>query len=402
MPCGSVFSMAPQWGRTLRAAQSADPGSMSAVITQLAAELGASDVVLYLADFAQVSLEPLPDLSTHAELPHREEVATTMAGRSFLSQGPVTVDRSDGTRVWVPIIAGSDRTGVLAVTVPEATDDVLHTIVEFGLLAGYLISAHSQTTDIYNLRRRRHTLSLAASMQWDLLPPLVLKTERMSVAALLEPAYDVGGDCFDYSLNDRTFHVGLFDPLGHGVESALMAALCVGSYRHDRREGLTVQHLHTRLDQVVAAECAPKFITGQLVQIDVDTGEMFWTNAGHPPPLLIRQGKVIGELDCAPTLPWGLGDLAAPGTSPTVGCEALEPGDGVLFYTDGITEAHVAGGEQFGLDRLADLVGQQASEQFGPEEIVRHVARKVLEYQDDRLDDDATMVLFEWHRPLRS
>ena len=109
------------------------------------------------------------------------------------------MDRDDGVRVWTPLLEGSDRTGVVAVTLPELDDDRLRACEELGLLAGYLIAAQARCTDVYNLHRRRHAMSLAASMQWDLLPPLVLRTDTVSVAGIVEPAYDVGGDCFDYA-----------------------------------------------------------------------------------------------------------------------------------------------------------------------------------------------------------
>jgi serine phosphatase RsbU (regulator of sigma subunit) len=237
-------------------------------------------------------------------------------------------------------------------------------------------------------------------MQWDLLPPLVLKTDRMVVAGLLEPAYEVGGDCFDYALNDTVFDLAVFDPVGHGVTSALIAALCVGSYRHDRREGNRLDQMHEHLD-VTTARHFPHlaFATGQLARVDLDSGMMTWTNAGHPLPMLIRGGHVIKQLDCPPTLPWGLGELDKPTTSTTVASERLEPGDGVLFYTDGVTEAHLPGEDQFGVDQLADLVGQHASDQLEPEEIIRRVVRAVLDHQDDQLADDATLVLFQWNGP---
>jgi serine phosphatase RsbU (regulator of sigma subunit) len=298
----------------------------------------------------------------------------------------------------VPIVEGSDRTGVLAVTVAEATDEVLGACEALGMFAGYLIATHARATDLYNLHRRRRALSLPASMQWDLLPPLVLKTERMTVAGLLEPAYEVGGDCFDYALNDTVFDIAIFDPVGHGTTSALIAALVVGSYRHDRRENRGLLSIHAHLDHVVAKEFPQfAFTTGQLAQIDLDTGVMTWTNAGHPLPLLIRGGQVIGPLQCTPTLPWGLGALANASATTTVATVALEPGDGVLFHTDGVIEAHKPGSEQFGTERLADLVGRHASDQLEPEEIIRRLVRSVLEHQQERLSDDATVVLFQWN-----
>ena len=341
-----------------------------------------------------------PDRGTHAEVPTSEVVATTMAGRAFVDQVTGSADRTEGVRVWVPIVEGSDRTGVLAVTLPSESEEIVRSCEELGLFVGYLIATQARSTDLYNLHRRRRSLSLGASMQWDLLPPLVLKTERVAVAGLLEPAYEVGGDCFDYALNGAVLHLALFDPLGHGVASALLAALCVGSYRHDRRESQTLQQVHAHLDVAVAAHFPDAFATGQLARIDVDTGAMTWTNAGHPPPMLIRGGQVIGEMRCEATMPWGLGSLAD-AISMTVATDALEPGDSVLFYTDGVVEARMPGGDEFGTSRLADLASQHASNQLAPEEVVRRLVRSILEHQDDRLRDDATLVLIQWHGPRR-
>lgn len=387
-------------GTALRAAQNADPASIPDIVLRLAGDLGATDVVLYLVDFAQTTLEPVPDRSTHADVPHSESVSATMAGRAFLEQRAARAERSDGVRVWVPIIEGSDRTGVLALTVPVATDAIVEGCEELGLLAGYLIATQARATDLYNLHRRRQALTLAASMQWDLLPPLVLKTKRLSVACVLQPAYEVGGDCFDYALNTMVFDIALVDAMGHGVTSSLIGALTVGSYRHDRREGRTLEWIHDNLDAAMATHFPqPAFATGQLARIDLDTGAMTWTNAGHPLPMLIRGGRVVQELECPPTLPWGFGWLASGVSSTVVATEALEPGDSVLFYTDGVIEAHMPGKEPFGVERLADLAGQHASDQLDPEEIIRHIVRAVLDQQNDRLADDATLLLVQWHGP---
>jgi serine phosphatase RsbU (regulator of sigma subunit) len=385
-------------GSALRAAQGADPAAIPDVVLRLMTAIGGRDVVVYLVDFAQTSLQPLPDRSTHADLAESEDVATTIAGRAFVDQRAVTAERPDGVRVWVPITEGSDRTGVVAVTVPEATDEVLSACCDVGLFAGYLIATQARATDLYNLHRRRRALSLPASMQWDLLPPLGLKCERVAIAAVLEPAYDVGGDCFDYALNDTVLDLAVFDPVGHGLYSALIAALVMGVYRHDRREGHALEDMHAQLDAVVAQEFSDQaFATGQLVRIDLDSGAMTWTNAGHPLPMLIRGGQVVKELKCPPSAPWGVGSLLDPGAPVTTATEHLEPGDGVLFYTDGVVEAHQPGGEQFGAERLADLAGQHASEELGPEEILRHLVAAVLDHQQNRLADDATLVLVQWN-----
>ncbi len=387
----------------MREAQ-AVPQSMTDIMLRVAKPLGATDVVVYLVDFAQTVLAPMPDRGTHADVPEQEQVIGSMAGRAFSSGVTTVAERTDGVRVWVPIMEGSDRTGVLALTVPRARDTVLDACAELGLLAGYLIATQARTTDLYNMRRRRRALSLAASMQWDLLQPLVLKTPDLTLAGLLEPAYNVGGDCFDYALNDHTLNVGIFDAMGHGVGAALISALVVGSYRHDRREGRTLEHIHTRLDEAITEHCPSlAFATGQLARIDLESGTLELTNAGHPLPLLVRGGSVIGELQCEPTLPWGLGTALGRPASPTVAVEQLEPGDSLLFYTDGVIEAHKPRGEQFGITRLSDITAQHADDLLEPEEIVRQIVASVLDYKADELADDATLVFVRWNgSPTRS
>jgi hypothetical protein len=386
------------FGAALRAARAADPASIPDIVETVASTFGATDIVLYLVDFGQATLEPLPDRRAHAELPVSESVATTMAGRAFVSQQVMSAERPGGIRVWAPIVEGSDRTGVLALTVPQATESVIEACEELGLFAGCLIATQTRFTDLYDLYRRRRSLSLAASMQWDLLPPLVLKTRRMTVAGLLEPAYDVGGDCFDYALNHTVFDLAIFDAMGHGVQAALVSSLAVGSYRHDRRENQPLQKMHSTLDSALAQQFQGSvFATGLLARVDLGTGMITWTNAGHPPPILIRGGTALGEMHCEATVPWGLATITGTvGDAPTA-TERLEPGDRVLFYTDGVVEAHLPGQEQFGVDRLVELITRHSSDQEEAEEIVRRVVQAVLDHQSDELPDDATVVLFQWN-----
>ncbi|HUS61293.1 MAG TPA: PP2C family protein-serine/threonine phosphatase [Acidimicrobiales bacterium] len=377
----------------LRAAQTTDPASVVTLVGAAARDIGASDVVAYVVDFEQRVLEPIPDHSAHADVPHVEEVTTTMAGRAFLTRAPVTVERPDGTRVWVPIVEGSDRTGVLAMTLPQVDDRLLGSCADLGLLAGYLIAAHTRCTDYFQLHRRRKAMSLAASMQWDLLPPLVLRTPACDLVARLEPAYDVGGDSFDYALNGNVLDVALIDAMGHGVTASSIASLVIGSYRHGRREARTLASISATLDEVLDRQHAGEaFSTGWLGQLEVETGALTWTSAGHPCPLVIRNGQVVKELEGPVNLPWGLGGVRVDPAQ-----EFLEPGDAVLVYTDGVIEARTADGDEFGIDRLADVAGQCASNQLVPEEFVRKLVETVLDHQYAELRDDATVLLFEWH-----
>ena len=399
-PCSVAFVTALDFGAALRAAQAADPASISDIVEKVAMNFGATDVVVYLVDFGQATLEPLPDRRAHADLPTSEPVATSMAGRAFVAQQVMSVERPAGIRVWAPVVEGSDRTGVLALTVPEATENMMRACEELGLFAGYLIATQSRFTDLYNLHRRRRSLSLAASMQWDLLPPLVLRTHRMTVAGVLEPAYDVGGDCFDYALNHTVFDVAIFDAMGHGLQAALISSLAVGSYRHDRRENQSLGNMHSAIDTALAQQFQGSvFATGLLARVELDTGVFTWTNAGHPAPILIRGGSALGELHCDPTVPWGLAAITDTVGDPPIATERLEPGDRVLLYTDGVVEAHLPGQEHFGVERLVELITQHSSDEQEAEEIARLLVRSVLDHQGDELPDDATVVLFQWNPP---
>jgi serine phosphatase RsbU (regulator of sigma subunit) len=376
----------------LRAAGTADPASIVELVANAATAFGASDVVAYLVDFEQEVLEPLPDHSAHRQVSGAEMVMSTMAGRAFLTRSPVTVERDDGIRVWVPIVEASDRTGVLALTVQDADDVTLEQCMDAGILTGYLIATHARCTDVYQLYRRRQSMTLAASMQWDLLPPLVLRVPGSSVAGRLEPAYEVGGDCFDYALNGGVLDIALIDAMGHGVNAASIAAIAVGGYRHARREGREIALMHQAIGDLVNRQFGgDAFATGQLAKLDLGTGLLTWTNAGHPCPLLLRNGQVIGQLECEAGLPWGLDDQPI-----TLATEQLEPRDVVLFFTDGVVEARASDGTEFGIDRLSDIAGQCVNDSQPPEETVRQIVRGVLEHRQAQLRDDATVVLVEW------
>lgn len=373
----------------------ADPASVPQVLRRAAAGLSAADLVVYLADFGQTVLEPIREHFGDPGLVTPEHISTTLAGRCFMDQRVLSTERDDGVRVWAPIVEGSDRTGVLALTVSEAHDEVLAACEELGLFAGYLIAAQARCTDLYNLHRRRRSMSLAASMQWDLLPPLLMRTDSVSIAGLVEPAYDVGGDCFDYALNGPMFDFTIMDAMGHGVRSALVAALAMGSYRHDRREGRALEDIHRNLSSTIDSYYHDSsFSTGVLGQLDLASGLMSWTNAGHPLPLLIRNGRVVKELACPPTPPWG----TIP-RDPTVATESLEPGDSVLLYTDGVSEARTPEGAEFGVDRLTDLINRNASQLLRPQQILQTLLHGIRDHLNGDPRDDATFVLIQWHGP---
>jgi serine phosphatase RsbU (regulator of sigma subunit) len=259
-------------------------------------------------------------------------------------------------------------------------------------LVAELILSKDQYTDTYSLVRRRQAMSLAAEMQWQLLPPLTFVTPRVVIAGLLEPAYEVAGDAFDYALNGDIAHLAVIDPVGHDLTASILAAVTIGSYRHSRRAGLDLAVTYAAMDQTVAAQFGgERFVTGQLAELHCGTGRLQWINAGHPLPLLVRGAKVVDTLACHPVPPLALGSGA-----PEIATAALEPADRVLFYTDGVVEGRNLAGEPFGEARLADLLVRETLAGQPAAETMRRLAHAILAHQGRRPHDDATMVFLEW------
>jgi hypothetical protein len=381
------------------AALDADPSSIPEAIGSVAAGFGATQVVIYMVDLSQAVLLPVPGGLADTPEPPTEAVETTVAGRAFIEQQPVVVERDDGSRIFVPIVEGSDRTGVLAFTLAKPDPALIDAGVQLGRLLGFLIATHTRSTDTFHLYRRRRRMNLAASLQWDQLPPMAVRSNRVRVAGALEPAYEVGGDSFDYAVNDSVLDMAIFDAMGHGIGSALIGVLTMGEYRYERRHGGSLVQIHRGLNAAVSDRYGGEaFSTGQLARLDIRTGELAWTNAGHPLPLLIRNGRVIGELHCSPTLPWGLAP-SSPEHKVTVATERLEPGDGVLFHTDGVTEAQGPQSDPYGIERLSDLAARLAADRLSTEETVRRLVNSVMVHRADDLADDATVVLLQWEGP---
>lgn len=368
------------------------PQHVVAALAEAAAPL-ARDVVLYLIDFEQEILQPLIDGSGH-EVILEEQVSSTLAGRAYSSGEPVLAERPDGTRVWVPVFEHSVRTGVLAVTVDAAVPAVVEHCRSLGMLAGLMVASAARYTDLIHVRKRGRGMTLAASMQWDLLPPLTMRAARVVVAGLLEPAYEVAGDGFDHAINGDRVDVGVFDGMGHGIGSTLLTTLAMGAYRHQRRDGRDLRAMHDTIDAAISLQFPDTFVTGVLARLDTATGSLELTNAGHPAPLLLRDRRVVGEIVSETCTPFGVDSR----------CEqvmeiSLQPGDVVVFYTDGMVEGRARDGEQFGVHRLGDLLERESASGRPAEEILRRLVRSVLEHQDGALRDDATIVLLQWDGP---
>lgn len=380
----------------LKRANLTPPDLLAADVAAALGDAGGTHLVIYVVDYEQITLQPVA-IATELlhESPPGITVAGTMAGRSFQRQEVLSAETEDGWRVWAPLHERAERIGVLELGFTAVDDEILRLSEDLGRLVGHLLHTAGRYTDLIELRRRRRSMSLAAEMQWDmLLPPLAFRSPEVAIAGLLEPAYEVAGDGFDYSLDGETLLFVMLDAMGHGVRSTLASTLALAAFRHGRRNGMGLAETAKGMDAALSTEFdEATFVTGHIGSLDTATGCFRWVNAGHPPPLLARNSKVVGEIHCAPCYPLGLGIL-----EPEIGECQLEPGDALLFYSDGVTEARPSSNrlDQFGLDRLKDRFERHVGMGLVAAEVLRRTVRDVTEHRAEALEDDATLVLLEW------
>jgi hypothetical protein len=353
----------------LQAARTSVPDEVAALLAEQGQALGARAVTVYLVDHEQYVLVPLPQHSGDDAEPL--SIEGSLAGRCF--RQVELQNAEDGRRVWVPLLDGMERLGVveLEFTDPEqrAPDEQLHA---FAALISELVLVKDAYGDLFARVRRRQPMSLAAEIAWRLLPPLTFGTDRLVIASVLAPAYQVGGDSFDYAVDATTAQLAVFDAMGHGLDAGWLATVAIGAYRKARRDGLDLPSTVTAVDTALADQFDEgQFVTAVLAELDLDTGRLRWHLAGHPAPLLLRGTQVVKILDA-------------------------EPGDRVLLFTDGVIEARSATGELFGVDRLADLVAREAAAGRPAPETMRRLMHAILNHQAGALQDDATTMLVEW------
>lgn len=381
----------------LRHADRRSPHELAEVIADASASFGGRDATLYLQDLAQITLTPLRPRVTgdgidSAALP----IDGSLQGRAFVTNSPVLAQPVGGAqRRYSPIVSGGERLGVLGVTVGKWTDALCEQHDDLARLVGDLLVAANRRTDAYTLARRQGTMTVAAELQWAQLPPLASRSPHFAVAGMVEAAYDVGGDLFDYALNDHRLDLSILDVVGHDLEAAHAASLLQASWRHSRRSGLNLVETLTAADALAARAMPPGwFATGQLAQLDGLSGVMSWVNAGHPLPLHLRAARLVNEMQCPPRLPIGI--TSDTQTSAHVATTTLEPGDRVLFFTDGVIEGGIRRAEAFGRDRLIELATKASLDELDCDETLRRIGHAVLQHNEFTLRDDATLLLVEW------
>jgi hypothetical protein len=217
-----------------------EPGMIPEVITEAARPLGVQAARVYLSDLQQRSLRLLPG----AEGTARDALAinTTVAGQAYRT---IQIQQTQGTgpvsHLWIPLVDGTERLGVMELEVCDASPARLEWFKALASLAGLMVVSKASYSDTYAETRRTQEMALQAELVWAFLPPRTFATDRILVAATMEPAYAVAGDAFDYSmLGADDLYVAIFDAAGHDLSSGLMASVAIASCRSTRRAGGTL------------------------------------------------------------------------------------------------------------------------------------------------------------------
>ncbi|MCI4041398.1 PP2C family protein-serine/threonine phosphatase [Streptomyces sp. TRM75563] len=293
-------------------------------------------------------------------------------------------------RVIVPVTNRGDAIGLLELLLPadRSEEDVVHAVGEAAHALAYVVIANGRFTDFYTWGKRTRPPTLAAEIQYQLLPQaLSCEAAQFTFSGSLEPSEDLSGDTFDYSLDRDTLHLSVTDPMGHDLDAALTATVLVGALRRARRAGATLAEQARQGDQALTTH-GHGHATGQLLRINLHTGKAKLVNAGHPWPLRMRAG-VVETITCQIDQPFGL--ALAPPRPYRIQTLDLRPGDRLLMLTDGMLERH---GEKID---MADLLRQTRS--LHPRETTLMLTSAVRDASGGRLEDDATVTCLDWHGP---
>ncbi|MEU7564021.1 PP2C family protein-serine/threonine phosphatase [Streptomyces eurythermus] len=376
-----------------RALRTAAPDALlDATRAVLVEQYGAEDVELFLADYGLSVLQPV------SVPPHTLEplpVHNGPAGRAFGSQRPYCEDRRDGrARLHLPVSVRGDRLGVLSVTLPggEAVRRYEAELADLADVLGHEVIVAERDTDLYLRARRKDRLTLAAEMQWQLLPGRSCSRPEYELGAQLEPAYAIFGDNFDWSATADHLMLYVTNGMGEGIEASLLTNLAINALRNARRAGISIADQAALADQAVYAHYRGRcYLSVLMFDFDLATGRASVVDAGSPRLLRLRDGTVEAVTFDA-QLPLGMFEE----TDYVAQDFRVRPGDRLVFVSDGVHAVASPKGEAYGDAALARAI--QSTRLLPAAEVPRAILRELTGHRGKPApDDDALVVCLDWH-----
>ena len=235
----------------LAAVEAAPPvAAVDVLATALAEAVGAREVSFLIADFSGRSLIRLGHsggtgmLRLHGqETAERVPLFGTPHGRALSAQAVEVVAEDSGARLFAPVTSRGEAVGVLELGLDDfPVEQTVADVALAGHFLAYVVIANRRYTDLFEWGQRSVPLSLAAEIQHRLLPgAFTCEAGQFTLAAWLQPAGEIGGDTFDFSLERDTLHLSMTDAMGHTMDAALLATVLVGALRNARRRGVELE-----------------------------------------------------------------------------------------------------------------------------------------------------------------
>ncbi|MFH8854224.1 PP2C family protein-serine/threonine phosphatase [Streptomyces rochei] len=376
-----------------RAVRTAAPHQLLDAVRRVLVEQYAADSVeLFMADYGLTVLQPV------SVLPHTMEpvsVHNSPEGRAFGAQEPFVEDAPGGgsVRAHLPVSVRGDRLGVLSVVLPggDHVRGCLAELAEIAEVLGREVVVAERDTDLYLQARRKDRLTLAAEMQWQLLPGRSCTRPEYELGAQLEPAYAIFGDNFDWSATAEHLMLYVTNGIGEGIEASLLTNLAINALRNARRAGLPISDQAALADQAVYAQYRGEcYLSMLMFDFELATGRAWVVDAGSPQMLRLRAGSVE-RVELEAQLPLGMFEE----TDYVAQEFRVEPGDRLLFVSDGVYAVASPKGEAYGDAALARAI--QATRLLPAAEVPRAVLRELTGHRGRPVpDDDALVVCLDW------
>ncbi|HEX7077225.1 MAG TPA: SpoIIE family protein phosphatase [Candidatus Eisenbacteria bacterium] len=346
-----------------------------------------------LAAIEAIPRDVLTRLFTGVELLRRGETRALAEERGLLeAAGPLLATEP---YLLFPLHHAGDFLGVIALG--RKITETRYTAEEVALLQTLANQSSVAVKNAFLYRENlaktilEEELAVARRIQQQFLPRSLPRTPRFDLAALNVQTYQVGGDYYDLvDAGDGSYLVAIADVAGKGVSAALLASMVQASIRTQAQDGKPVGEMMGRLNRLVH-EATPddRFATCFLARVGGSGLGLSFSNAGHNYPILLAATGECRLLEEG-GLPLGIsadvvyGEVAA----------TLAPGDALLLYTDGITDARNLAGEDYGEERLLRLTGS-LPRRLTADELIRAVADDVSRFTGgaDQADDITLVAL---------
>ncbi|TKA08462.1 serine/threonine-protein phosphatase [Actinacidiphila oryziradicis] len=375
-----------------RAVRTAPPHDLSGTArAALIEHYEATGMELLMADY---SLSVLVPVTAPPDAAEPLSMHTSPEGRAFGSQEPYGRHATrDGTvDLHLPVTVRGDRLGILTVRLPEhrCTPQSIEELTELAELIGHAIIVAERDTDVFLQACRASRLTLAAEMQWQLLPGRACSRPEYAIGGQLEPAYAIYGDNFDWATTGDSLTLTITNGMGEGIQASLLTNLAVNALRNARRAGIGITDQAALADQALYGQYkGAQYVSTLLLSFELATGHVQLVDAGSP-QLWRQRDRTIERVAFEEQLPLGMFDES----SYTAEEFRALPGDRLIFVSDGVYAAVSEAGEAYGDRALGRAI--QATRLLPAASVPRAVLQELALHRNAEPADDAAVVCLDW------